>query len=220
MKTLVIAPHADDEILGTGGTLLSRKKNGFEVGWLLATNLTKDSRTSSINPSVRTRQIEEVRDAELFDKFYELNFQPASLSSVLMSELVSNISVILGEFKPVEILIPHYSDIHSDHRIIFEAAVSASKIFRCPSVKRILAYETLSETNFGKIHNFTFNANYFVDITDQMNKKLEILSIYSSEIGNHPFPRSLDSIKALATLRGSQCGYQYAEAFDCLFNLE
>ena len=32
-------------------------------------------------------------------------------------------------------------------------------------------------------------------------------------IGIHPFPRSNESIRAIALLRGSQSGYKYAEAF-------
>jgi N-acetylglucosamine malate deacetylase 1 len=39
MKTLVIAPHPDDEILGCGGTLLRRKEEGNELGWLIVTEI-------------------------------------------------------------------------------------------------------------------------------------------------------------------------------------
>ena len=51
-----------------------------------------------------------------------------------------------------------------------------------------------------------------------MSKKLNILKIYKSEIKKHPFPRSIDSIKSLAILRGSQSGCKYAEAFNIMFS--
>jgi hypothetical protein len=45
------------------------------------------------------------------------------------------------------------------------------------------------------------------------NEKLEIMAICDSEIGEHPFPRSLKNIKALSIFRGATVGVEYAEAF-------
>ena len=71
--------------------------------------------------------------------------------------------------------------------------------------------EILSETNFGEMEDL--HPNYFVDISEYLDKKIEIMKIYESELGEHPYPRSVDSIKSLAILRGSQAGCKYAEAF-------
>ena len=43
------------------------------------------------------------------------------------------------------------------------------------------------------------------------------MNIYSSELGIHPFPRSEKVIKAQATLRGSQSGFEAAEAFQLVY---
>ena len=61
-------------------------------------------------------------------------------------------------------------------------------------------YETISETNFNFLQG-NFSPNYFVNISKHMKDKLEIMKIYKSEFKKHPFPRSNDSIKALAILR-------------------
>ena len=75
-------------------------------------------------------------------------------------------------------------------------------------------YECLSETEFASpLHEKVFIPNYFIDITSYLEKKIEIMQVYSSELGEHPFPRSNKSIEALATLRGAQAGVYYAEAF-------
>jgi LmbE family N-acetylglucosaminyl deacetylase len=58
--------------------------------------------------------------------------------------------------------------------------------------------------------------NYYIDITDHLDKKLEIMKIFESEIGEHPFPRSLDNITALAHFRGASVGVKYAEAFQLI----
>ncbi len=74
--------------------------------------------------------------------------------------------------------------------------------------------ETLSETEFAlSTKEDSFVPNVFVDISDFMDKKLEIMRVYGSELGEHPFPRSERNLKALATLRGATAGCEYAESF-------
>jgi LmbE family N-acetylglucosaminyl deacetylase len=135
-----------------------------------------------------------------------------------MSELVGSFSKIFKEFEPEELFLPHRGDSHSDHRVVFDATAACTKWFRYPSIKSVLAYETASETEFGLSKEMLFKPNYFIDISDYLNTKLEILKIYESEIGEHPFPRSIDSLEALAKWRGSNSGYKAAEAFELLYN--
>ena len=56
---------------------------------------------------------------------------------------------VFKKFEPNEIFLPHPGDIHSDHRITFDIASACTKWFRFPSIKRVMTYETLSETDFG-----------------------------------------------------------------------
>jgi len=79
-----------------------------------------------------------------------------------------------------------------------------------------LAYETLSETDFGLDTNQYFRPNVFVDIEQFLDDKLRAMDIYASELGEFPFPRSRETIKALALLRGSASGFKAAEAFELL----
>ena len=100
---------------------------------------------------------------------------------------------------------------------MMEAASACTKWFRYPSVKRVLAYETPSETDFGIDPRDTgFKPNVFVDITVQLKRKVELMKIYASEVGEFPFPRSEEALRALAELRGSQAGYEAAESFSLL----
>ena len=75
----------------------------------------------------------------------------------------------------------------------------------------MLAYETLSETEFSLDPSQTFRLNVFVDISPFLKQKLELLRIYASELGVFPFPRSETAIKALAQLRGCNSGFYYAD---------
>lgn len=82
-----------------------------------------------------------------------------------------------------------------------------------------MTMEIISETDFSKTGE-AFSPNYFIDITDEMENKLNALSIYDTELGVVPFPRNLEAIKALALLRGGQAGCQYAEAFKIIKEIE
>jgi LmbE family N-acetylglucosaminyl deacetylase len=136
------------------------------------------------------------------------------LDQLSLGSIISKLSTILCKIKPDTVILPFKSDIHSDHRVAFEAAYSCTKSFRFPFIKNILMMETLSETEFSpSTKEDSFIPNVFVDITGFIDKKIELLKIYKSEIGSHPFPRSERNIRALATLRGATAGCDYAEAF-------
>lgn len=216
MRLLVVAPHPDDEILGCGGTLLRRKAEGAELGWLIVTSMSVQSGWERAVVERRDAEIARVTQAVGFSRVFKLGLPPAQLDRVPMSDLVAAVSAVFEEFKPEEVYLPHREDVHTDHRIVFDAAAACSKWFRYPSVRRVLTYETLSETEFGLSSGGTFSPNFFVDVSGYLDRKLDIMAIYESEVGEFPFPRSLEAIRALAALRGAASGFRAAEAFQLL----
>jgi LmbE family N-acetylglucosaminyl deacetylase len=131
-----------------------------------------------------------------------------------MSELISKISKIVNIVKPNIIYLPFKGDVHSDHRKIFEATFSCTKSFRYPFIKKIYMIEVLSETEFSlSTKDESFIPNVFVDISEYMDKKIEVMNVYKSEMGSHPFPRSEKNVRALATFRGATANCDYAESF-------
>ena len=223
MRTLVVAPHPDDELLGCGGTLLRKSAAGVTVGWLLVTSITSEAGWSQERVSTRQDEIDRVRSRLGIspEHLYTLGFPTTQLDQVPSSQLISSISQVFHKFQPQEVLLPHPGDIHSDHRITFESSAACTKWFRYPFVRRILTYETPSETDFALDQSVDgFSPNLYVDITDQLTDKLDLLAIYRSELGLHPFPRSIESVKALSMLRGAQRGVMAAEAFQILRSFE
>jgi len=216
MKTLVVAPHPDDELLGCGGTLLRRVAEGGTVAWLLMTTVTEETGWAVECIHQRASEIDQVREGLKIasNHFYSLGFPTTELDSVPMSLLVQRISQVFSDFQPEEILLPYPGDVHSDHRVTFEAASACTKWFRYPSIKRVLTYDTPSETDFGvDPRDSGFKPNVFVDIGVQLERKIELMKIYASEMGEFPFPRSEEVLRVLAKLRGSQAGFEAAEAF-------
>ena len=215
-RIIVIAPHPDDETLGVGGTLLRRKAEGATIAWLIVTTISKESGWSLEKVKQRADEIERISLLYDFDEVYALNFQTTQLDTIPMRDIVAAVSGVFKSFKPDEVFVPHPSDVHTDHRVVFNAVSPCTKWFRYPSVKRVLAYETLSETDFGLGTDQAFRPNVFVDVTEFFGKKIKAMDIYASEVGDFPFPRSHEAIRALATLRGAASGFKAAEAFELL----
>ena len=106
MRTLIVAPHPDDELLGAGGTLLRRVHQGGHVGWLLMTAITKERGWSDQRITQRTCEIQKVRQGLKIEPhhFYSLNFPTAELDQISMTDFVSNISKVFSDFQPDEVL--------------------------------------------------------------------------------------------------------------------
>jgi len=211
---LVVATHPDDETLGCGGTLLKHKANGDEIHWLIATGIKKSKGCSVSAIEKRNKEIKKVEDLYGFASVNKLNLSTTKVDTYSMGELVSKISHVINTVKPNIIYLPFKGDVHSDHKYIFDAAYSCTKIFRYPFIKKIFMMETLSETEFSlSTKEDSFVPNIFVDISEFMDKKIEIMKTYENEMGVHPFPRSERNIRALATFRGATSGCNYAESF-------
>jgi len=216
MRTLIIAPHPDDEILGCGGTLLRRKSEGAEICWLIVTNISTEYGWSLEKVKQRESEIKKITEMVGFNQVYNLQLPPTLLDSLPMNQLIQKISDIFVSYQPTEVFLPYYSDVHTDHRIVFDAAMACTKWFRYPFVDRVLAYETISETEFGLRPEVSFTPNVFVDISQYIDNKIQLMSVYQSEMNDFPFPRSELALRAQATLRGSTAGYNAAEAFQLL----
>ena len=214
---VVIAPHPDDETLGVGGTLLKEKKAGSDIHWIIVTSISTEEGWNRELVSSRKKEIEIVSNKNNFNSVHDLEIPTTKLDTHSMSSIIENINNIIVKIKPNIMYIPHYSDIHTDHQVVFKASIACSKWFKNSYIDRCYAYETLSETHCSQNNGF-FKPNVFVDISSFIDEKINIMKLYESEMHESPHPRSESSIRALATFRGSMCGYFSAESFQLLFD--
>ena len=213
-KILVIAPHPDDETLGCGGTLLRHKSSGDDIHWLIVTAITEDIGCAHEKILERSLEIQKVSKAYEFASVHQCGFPTTRLDVIPMSDMVQKFSSIFQEVKPNVVYLPYRGDVHTDHHIVCDAVSSCLKWFRYPFVKRVLAYETLSETDTAlNPDNNAFRPNVFMDISSFLEKKIDIMKFYKGELGVFPFPRSEEAIRALACLRGAASGFKAAESF-------
>lgn len=217
-RVLAAAVHPDDETLACGGTLLKHRAAGDEIFWLILTAMKPEQGFGPDRIKERADEIGRVHREYGFEERFELDLPTTALETVPLGRIVAGASAVLDKVRPTVLYLPFGGDVHSDHRVAFQALWSAAKSFRQPSIKKILAGEVVSETEFAPpLEGGTFAPNYFVDVTDHFQKKLEIARLYSGELGEVPFPRSEKNLTSLAAFRGARCGAEYAEAFMLLF---
>lgn len=220
-KLVVISPHADDEILGVGGTLLKARAMGLSIGWILCSTKTVDFGYSARDCAERNQSIDSIRKfLSIGDEdFISFDKRPACLDQVSADEFVKFLSKSIQELGASDLYIPFASDVHSDHRLVNQWAISAAKVFRASQLKKIFQYEVISETDFNYSDKRAFRPNHFENIANFIDQKIEIFeSVYSSEVLPPPNPRNGALIRSLANLRGSQSGFLYAEAFELIFS--
>ncbi len=214
MNVLVIAPHRDDEILGVGGTILKRKSQGDKVTVCVVT-----AREGEIfAPESLTAKVhQEMKDAHAFcgiDKFIGLPFGPVILENYPRKNINKAIydAIVISEAE--EVYIPHWGDMQKDHQIVADAAMVALRPKYGLQVKRIYAYETLSETG---LHypstEKVFIPTVYEDISEYLEKKLKAMECYKSQMSEFPGLRSSEAIESLARYRGALANVKAAEAF-------
>lgn len=220
MQILIIAAHPDDEVLGCGGTIAKHVQNGDEVHVLiLAEGVTsrdevreRESRAGELSQLAQAAQgagrILGVQSVELHD------FPDNRMDAVDLLDVVKVVETAIDKYKPDMVYTHHAGDVNNDHRIVHQAVVTACRPFPGQCVTTLLFFEIPSSTEW-QIAGVAppFLPNYFVDISDCLDKKLKALKAYESEMRPWPHPRSLQAVEHLARWRGSMVGVEAAEGF-------
>lgn len=210
---LVIATHPDDEVLGCGGVMARHAAQGDAVHVLVITR--GDPELFSEEEIEATRQ--ELHEAHAILRVAStqfLDFPAPKLDTVPGFRVASAIGAVIDQLRPQIVYVPHRGDVHADHRVVYEATLVACRpINMCP-VRRLLSYETLSETEWASPSGeAAFVPTLFVDIGRYLSIKLSAMACYRSQLKPPPHSRTLETLAALATLRGATVSVAAAEAF-------
>tara|TARA_A100001391_G_scaffold188957_2_gene159987 strand:- start:65815 stop:66501 length:687 start_codon:yes stop_codon:yes gene_type:complete len=212
-KTLIVAPHPDDEVLGCGGTIARLADSGQEVHVAVVTR--------GYEPAFPNEMVEQVR-AELVEahkilgvtQCHFLDLPAAALDTLPGAKLNAAIGGIVRDVAPDTLFLPFLGDIHIDHQLVFTAGLVAARPRGPEAPRRVYAYETLSETNWAAPGlTETFAPNVYFDISDTIERKLQAFARFESQVKASPDERSLKTIEALATVRGSTVFLPAAEGF-------
>ena len=199
MRVLVIAPHPDDEVLGCGGTIAKHVADGNQVYVAIVTRGTVPMFSE---PAIETGRAEcRIADALLNVKeTVFLDFPAVRLEEIPRHELNDAFVSLIQDIKPDIVYLPHRGDMQLDHKMTVDAAMVALRPKYDHVVEKVYAYETVSETGWD-VPNVVneFIPNIYNDITGFLDKKIEALSVFKSQVSEFPNTRSL---KAMASYIG------------------
>lgn len=219
MRVVAVVAHPDDEVLGVGATLVRHCRDGDEVHALVladgATSRYPDEMVGGLQDagraSARELGLASIRFAGLPDQ---------RLDGLPLLDVVRAVEEALDELRP-DVVYTHFpGDANLDHAVVARAAWTACRPYQRPSVRRLLAFETPSSTEWGwPAVGPRFDPTVFVDVTDQLDTKLAAMSHYASELRPAPHPRELAALRARAAYWGSHVGVAAAEPFMLLREL-
>ena len=219
---LVVAAHPDDEVLGCAGTIARHADAGDQVQVLIvaegATSRQQQRDREQVGVELSAlAQAAHKAGAILGAAGVELLDLPDNrLDSLDRLDVIKQIEERINRYEPQVVYVHHAGDVNVDHRRLHEAVVTACRPTPGHVVKRLLSFEVASSTEWQPPGSApAFQPNWFVDISDQWERKREALMAYSSEMRDWPHARSLEALKHLARWRGAQVGVEAAEAF-CL----
>lgn len=218
-RVLIVAAHADDEVLGCFGTVAKLIDEGYEA-YTLILGEGKSAREESALAEAQSELSDEMQRANALigiKEIFTCRFRDNRFDSHDLLDIIKEVERVKELIKPQIIFTHSANDLNIDHRITAEAVLTATRPMQNECVKTIFAFEVLSssEWNFGK----AFTPDTYFDISATIQKKIEAMRCYASELRQAPHPRSLEGIRTLAAYRGMQVGYSHAEAFKTLRNL-
>lgn len=225
MKTLVIAAHPDDEVLGCGGTAAKLARAGTEVYMAILGegSTSRFPQRAAAEPAlVAALQTNSQQVASLLQvkELFTYKLPDNRFDEVSLLDIVKIIETLISRLEPEVIYTQHGGDLNIDHMLTYRATLTATRPIAGRSVKAVYAYEVASSTEWA-FQKFSpaFHPNTFVDIADTLNLKLRAMELYETETRPFPHPRSREALQVQARHWGSMVGVPAAEAFELIWKI-
>lgn len=220
MHYLVVVAHPDDEVLGAGATIHTLTQNGHIVDVCI---LCAEAKARAFRPEDNELEADLNESTRMLgvNRRYTGEFPNIEMNTVAHIQLVQFIETAISKSQPDVVITHHPSDTNNDHLHTSLACQAAIRLFqRKTDVKPISEFwymEVLSATDWSVNTAMNrFSPNLYVEIGEEgVEKKIKALAQYRGVMRPYPHPRSEESIKGLAAVRGSESGCLYAEAFEC-----
>jgi len=213
---IAFSPHPDDAELFCGGLLIKIKKQGYTTA---VVDLTQGELSTNGNPKQRRKESESASDKMQINIRKNLNLPDGNIENNLINRKL--VIEIIRELRPKICLIPYWQDRHPDH--IAGSQLLESAIF----------YSGLAKINTGQSEyrpdtilyymlHYEFDPSFVVDISDEMDEKVQAIKMYESQFSlnraNESMtyinrPEFLESIFNRAAHYGQKIGVKFAEPY-------
>lgn len=204
MRVVLYLSHVDDDILGAGGLIPQMVEAGHEVSIVYVTDgLLHPPKDVDNRPKAK-------RAAEILgidpDNIYFLGFQNQRFDDHALIDLNKGFEEL--DLNPDLIITNEKTDVNQDHRMVFESAMVVGR-----SINRQIGIMTCEILSSSEWNDVPFSPNFYVDISETVETKIEAMQEIDTEIEDWPHPRSEKGIRTKARQRGMEVGYEYAEAY-------
>jgi LmbE family N-acetylglucosaminyl deacetylase len=211
---LIVAAHADDEVLGCGGTIAKHTSEGDVVhAVFMADGVRSRSNTADVDLPRRMVAAKQAHKILGLQRVEFLELPDNCMDSVPLLKIVQALEAVIQKISPQVIYTHHHGDLNIDHRITHNAVMTACRPVPGCAIKEIYSFEVLSSTEWAVPSLEPFLPNCFVDIKNFLDHKIKALQAYELEMRPVPHSRSIEHVKCLARHRGYSVGVDAAEAF-------
>jgi len=235
MNILVVAAHPDDEVLGMGGTITKYTKSGHHVKILIIATGIAARRSTNYKNRARyqiskkeekeiLKQIKSIKeDAKKAAKIMGVkdiqleDFPDNELDTVSNLELTKVIESVIEKFDPKIVYTHSPYDVNVDHRLVYDATLTATRPKTQNRVKEVISFEVPSSTEW--YFPSSFQPNIFIEISKELKLKQKAIQAYKTEIKKFPHPRSIESLEIIGKRWGIVSGLKVAEAFSLVREL-
>lgn len=219
---LVVAAHPDDEVLGVGATAARRAAGGDAVHLaILGEGVTSRAPDrSGADPAAIAALQDDARAVAgmLGAKSVAFGGLPDNrFDSLALLDIVKRVEAWVREVDPEIVYTHHPGDLNVDHRLTFQAVLTATRPVPGCRVRDVYAFEIPSSTEwaFGRLAA-PFSPTVFEDVASTIDLKVACLERYRTEHRPFPHPRSGEALRASARRWGSVVGLPYVEAFELI----
>jgi len=215
LDVMAIAAHRDDAEIICGGTLIKLTDLGYKVGIVDLTQGEMGTRGSA-----KLRGIEAKCVAELMGLKVRENLKVPDSKVELSWENKLKLVRVIRKYKPHLVILPYWEQRHPDHancsKLGYEACyLSGLAKLKVPG-ERHRPYKIIYATSFREIA-----CSFIVDITDQFERKIEVVKCYRSQFKNMKKRKDIfvpgmdvfDFMRIKAAHYGTLIGVRYGEAF-------
>jgi LmbE family N-acetylglucosaminyl deacetylase len=221
-RLLVVAPHADDEVLGAGGLIARATRAGWDAHVAYVTiagypSQARGDRSTSAERETEVRAALDTLGVASHGALFRDDAHHLRLDMVPQHDLVGFVENEVQRFQPDVVAVPCGSHAHQDHRAVASACAAALRPVQRDNpafVTVVLAYGHMTLGPLGEQH--PFQPNVLVDITESLDCKLAALDKYRSQTCPFPHPRSAEALRAQAHAWGSAAGVIAAEPYECV----
>lgn len=212
-KVLIIAPHMDDEVLGCGGTICRHLKSGDKVCVIFIAHRVYNHSFDERRNTIERKHALKAKSVLGYNDAIFLNLDDERLDACIQ-DIIIPLEKSFFDIKPAVVYIPFRGDNNQDHRAVFDAARVVLRSAATPFVEEVYMYDTPSSTEQSPpLPENAFLPNYYINIKNTINRKINAFRCYETEGRKYPHPRSAEAVKIAAQKRGIESGFEYAEAF-------